>query len=263
MGIPSCRALTIARAAGQEAGALAEHLLLYPSGISPERWPLAAPVCAHAASAVPHTPVLLLHGLFDNRAVFSRMRRSLNSHGWEHLHALNYNPVTVDLREAAALFGRHVLHTREVYGGERVAVVGHSLGGLIARYYVQRLGGDEHVHTLVTLATPHEGTWGAHLLHPLPISRQLLPGSSVFQELSAPAVGCTTRFVVFRGEHDPLILPQRSSELRHPDLWAENVVVLGSGHVTLPVHRTVITQVREVLTEPQVSTADGQIRLTA
>ena len=263
MGIPFCHALTIARAAGQEASALAGHVLLYPSGISPERWPLPAPDCDHSPDAAPHTPVLLLHGLFDNRAVFSRMRRSLNSHGWEHVHALNYNPVTVDLREAAELFGRHVLHTREVYGGERVAVIGHSLGGLIARYYVQRLGGDEHVHTAVTLATPHEGTLSAHLIHPLPISRQLLPGSSVFQELSAPAPGCTTRFVVFRGEHDPLILPQRSAALRHPDLWAENVLVLGTGHVTLPVHRTVITQVREVLTGPQLSTVDGPIQLTA
>lgn len=263
MGIPFCRVMAIARAAGQEATALADHILHYPGGFCPERWPLPAPRCVHTADDARHTPVLLLHGLFDNRAIFGRMRRSLSAHGWEHVHALNYNPVTVDVREAAELFGRHVLHTREVYGGERVAVIGHSLGGLIARYYVQRLGGDEHVHTVVTLGTPHEGTLSAHLVHPLPISRQLLPGSSVFQELSAPAPSCTARFVVFRGEHDPLVLPQRNSELRHPDLWAENVLVLGSGHITLPVHRTVITQVREVLMGPQLGTLDGPIQLTA
>ena len=39
-------------------------------------------------------------------------------------------------------------------GYERVHIVGHSLGGLAARYYVSRLGGDAHVHTLVTLGTP-------------------------------------------------------------------------------------------------------------
>ncbi|WP_324274364.1 esterase/lipase family protein [Blastococcus brunescens] len=36
-------------------------------------------------------------------------------------------------------------------------VVGHSLGGLIARYHVQRQGGDRRVESLVTLGTPHEG----------------------------------------------------------------------------------------------------------
>ena len=43
-------------------------------------------------------------------------------------------------------------------GYERIHVIGHRLGGLIARYFVQRLGGDAQVHTLVTLGTPHQGT---------------------------------------------------------------------------------------------------------
>ncbi|NIY66251.1 hypothetical protein SMALB_4271 [Streptomyces malaysiensis] len=43
-------------------------------------------------------------------------------------------------------------------------VIGHNLGGLIARHYVQRLGGDTRAHTLVTLGTPHAGTRIAPLL---------------------------------------------------------------------------------------------------
>jgi triacylglycerol esterase/lipase EstA (alpha/beta hydrolase family) len=46
------------------------------------------------------------------------------------------------------------------------------MGGLVARYYVQRLGGDERVHTLVTLGTPHAGTRWARAL-PHPVVRQL------------------------------------------------------------------------------------------
>ena len=55
-------------------------------------------------------------------------------------------------------------------------LIGHSLGGLIARYYVQCLGGDERVHTLVTLGTPHGGTATAYL-RARPAGRQLRPGS--------------------------------------------------------------------------------------
>ena len=52
------------------------------------------------------------------------------------------------------------------------------MGGLVARYYVQRLGGDVRVHTLVTLGTPHGGTLPARLF-PHPLVRQLRPGSDV------------------------------------------------------------------------------------
>ena len=67
-------------------------------------------------------------------------------------------------------------------------VVGHSLGGVVARYYVQRMGGDARVHTVCTLGSPHAGTWAAHLL-PTALVRQLRPGSDLMQELDAPSPG--------------------------------------------------------------------------
>ncbi len=41
---------------------------------------------------------------------------------------------------------------------ERIDLVGHSEGGLIGRYYVQKLNGAHRVRHLVTLGTPHRGT---------------------------------------------------------------------------------------------------------
>ena len=248
MSIPFCRTAATVRAAALETAALSRHLLLYPTGMSAEPWP-PAPACAHPALGLPHSPVLLLHGLLDNRAVFTPLRRSLLTDGFQHLYAVNYSPFTADIREAAAAFGQQVLRTRQRYGGERVAVVGHSLGGLIARYYVQALGGDEHVHTLVTLGTPHAGTRSALLLGPLPVARQLLPGSAVVETLRAPAPGCATRFLSFWGDRDPLILPGDSACLVHPDLLVENVKVPGAGHLALTVHPEVHALIRRRLAE--------------
>ncbi len=71
-----------------------------------------------------------------------------------------------------------------VADGRRLDLVGHSLGGLVARWYVQELGGARHVERLVTLATPHAGTASARIA-PGPLRSALLPGGTVVRRLAA------------------------------------------------------------------------------
>ncbi|KUL54083.1 lipase [Streptomyces sp. NRRL F-4489] len=233
---------------------LAAHLALYPTGIVQER-PLPAPPADGSAARLPtegraHPPVLLLHGFIDNRSVFVLLRRSLHRHGWRHVEALNYSPLTCDLRRAAELLGRHVEELCARTGHGRVDVVGHSLGGLIARYYVQRRGGDARVRTLVTLGTPHSGTRVAPLMSAHPLVRQMRPGSAVFAELARPAPHCRTRFVAFWSEADQVMVPATTARVDHPDLEAVNVRIAGVGHLTLPVNATVAAGVRAALASP-------------
>ncbi|MFF2507893.1 lipase family alpha/beta hydrolase [Streptomyces sp. NPDC058067] len=192
-------------------------------------------------------PVLLLHGFIDNRSVFVLLRRSLAQHGRQHVESLNYSPLTCDIRTAAALLGRHVEEICERTGHDRVDIVGHSLGGLIARYYVQCLGGDLRVRTLVSLGTPHRGTTIAPLLDAHPIVRQMRPGSTVIEELSRPAPGCRTHFVSFWSDLDQIMVPLETACIDHPDLIAHNVRVTGVGHLALPVHPAVATGIRQAL----------------
>ncbi|MFI1199061.1 alpha/beta fold hydrolase [Streptomyces sp. BHT-5-2] len=246
-----------------EMGVLAAHLLLYPTGIAQEQ-PLPVPSAAGAPARLPtegraHPPVLLLHGFVDNRSVFVLLRRSLHRHGWRHVEALNYSPLTCDLRRAAELLGRHVEEICARTGHRRVDIVGHSLGGLIARYYVQRRGGDARVRTLVTLGTPHSGTRVAPLMSAHPIVRQMRPDSPVIAELALPAPRCRTRFVAFWGQEDQVMVPATTARIDHPDLMVENVRVIGVGHLALPVNATVAAGIRKALmsTEAAASARDA------
>jgi pimeloyl-ACP methyl ester carboxylesterase len=263
------------RAAAVEVAILTGHVLLYPTGILQERCP-EAPLATKTSSVtngttkskggstkgkdsespepvrIPapspgHPPVLLLHGFVDNRSVFALLRRSLRRHGWTDVTALNYSPLTCDIRTAAALLSRHVERICEQTGHERVDIVGHSLGGLIARYYAQRLGGDARVRTLVTLGTPHSGTRAAPLLNTHPIVRQMRPRSDLIAELAEPAPGCRTRFVAFWSDLDETMAPVDSAQLNHPDLIARNVHIAGIGHLTMPVHGAIAAGIREAL----------------
>ncbi|OKI09944.1 lipase [Streptomyces sp. CB02923] len=194
-----------------------------------------------------HPPVLLLHGFIDNRSVFVLLRRSLLRHGWRHVEALNYSPLTCDLRKAAELLGRHVEQICERTGHSRVDLVGHSLGGLIARYYTQCLGGDLRVRTLVTLGTPHGGTRVAPLMSAHPLVRQMRPHSDVIVELARPAPNCRTHFVCFWSDLDQLMVPVETARIDHRDLITRSVRVSGVGHLALPVNGAVAAGIREAL----------------
>lgn len=251
---------SMARATAVDLAVLAGHLLLYPTGILPERGRAPAPdaTATGAAPGAPlrlptggraHPPVLLLHGFVDNRSAFALLRRSLLRHGWTRVVALNHSPLTCDIRTAAELLGRHVEQICTESGHRRVDIVGHSLGGLVARYYVQRLGGDARVRTLVTLGTPHSGTRAIPLLTPHPLIRQMRPGSALLEDLAGAARGCRTRFVAFWSDVDQLMIPLEAARLEHRDLRAKNVMVRGIGHLALPVHGAVAAEIRQALTE--------------
>lgn len=194
-------------------------------------------------------PVLFVHGLADRASIFTRLRDGLRDCGAGPFVTVTYNAFHPDIPTAARALGEQVDRVRERCGGRPVCVIGHSLGGLIVRYYIQRLGGDAHVPLAITLATPHTGTalalWG--IAHPL--LRQLRPGSPLLTELGQACKGCRTRFISFYSDLDEAVIPTSRGRLDHPDLKARNILVHGVGHLMLALDRTVIDEIRAVLTE--------------
>jgi pimeloyl-ACP methyl ester carboxylesterase len=229
-----------------EACWLTARALTYPLGFTPEQFLPADP--GYRVQDLPpgrrgllvtdldaaRTPIVLLHGFLDNRGAFSRFRRSLRRRGFACVHAVNYNPLLDDVRTAAAQVAMEIDRIREHTGADRVHVVGHSLGGIVARYHVQRLGGHAAVDTVATLGSPHGGSAIAGWL-PGPLGRQLRPGSDLLVELAEPAPQCRTRFLVVWSRLDQVMIPRTTARLRHPDLHIEELELRDVGHATLPL----------------------------
>jgi len=188
------------------------------------------------------TPIVLVHGWVDNRSIFTLLRRALHRRGFGRVVTMNYNVLTHDVPRAAQRLKVLVDQLCEETGFERVHVVGHSMGGLVARYYVQRLAGDERIHTLATLGTPHSGTRTAHLFVGRAV-KSLRVGSAVVRELAEPAPQCRTRFIAFWSDLDELVVPKASARIDHPDLNARNVFVRGAGHLSLPIDGRVVHEI--------------------
>ena len=194
------------------------------------------------------TPILLLHGLADNHSIFTLMRRGLLRRGFSRVFAMNYSVRTRDVRTAAAQLAEEVEAIVEETGYERIHIVAHSLGGVVARYYVTRLGGDERVHTLATLGSPHTGTLAAYLL-PTSLTRQLRPGSGLMQELNQPAPGCRTRVIAIWSDTDEAVVPAVNASLHQDGVATTNIRMHGVGHLSLPILPSVVHEIATRLTQ--------------
>lgn len=255
--------------AGQEVASLAAHVVLYPAGVLAESVALVddrarldplSPVARGLLLgdvAAAGMPVVLVHGIVDNRAAFTVVRRALQRRGFGRVTTLNYSPLTADVASAAERLGRHIERICDQTGYDRVNVIGHSLGGIIARYYVQRRGGDRRVATLVTLGSPHQGTSLARLL-PLPVARQLRPGSQVMRELAAPT-HARCRVVSVSSDRDEIVVPASSGHLVHPDLDVTNVAVHGVGHLALLVDPAAVSACVDALTPSQAPSRRARV----
>jgi triacylglycerol lipase len=246
-----------------EAGWATAHLMMYPLGLFSASSPIVGAAGRHDLGGLSpeqrglfhhgveaaETPILLVHGIIDNHAIFTVLDRALRRRGFQTLATYDYGLFTQNIPRAALRLGEAIEQLSAATGYERIHVIGHSLGGLIARYFVQRLGGDSRVHTLVTLGTPHQGTqlaWAASLL---PLVRQLTPGSPVIRELAEPAPGCRTRFIAFFSDIDHLVVPGRNARIDHPDLNVQNIAALGVGHLSMPNNRGIAFTIAQALYE--------------
>jgi triacylglycerol lipase len=105
------------------------------------------------------TPVIIVHGTFgDQKSLLDELSRAMVDEGF-CVYALDYgNRGTRAIEDSAAELATFVGKVLETTGAARVSMVGHSQGGLMPRYYIKFLGGDQVVDDLVGLAPSNHGT---------------------------------------------------------------------------------------------------------
>lgn len=194
--------------------------------------------------AHPLNPVLLVHGIGDTEAVFDRMAAWLRRYDHE-VHTLNLTPNNGDapldqLAQQLSAFAASRFGPTNPFD-----IVAFSMGGLVARYYLQRLGGIHRVHRFIAISAPHLGTWIAFLRNN-PGARQMRPGSAFLTDLNRDVESLgSIRTTTIWTPLDLMIVPASSSaRCPGPSLL-----------VTVPLHplmlrdRRVLKLVHRILTD--------------
>ena len=163
-------------------------------------------------SSLDRNPVILIHGIWDTKTIFNKMSAHLTQLGW-CVHSLNLTPNdgSLGLASMAQQLADYISET--FHPEQSLDIVGYSMGGLVSRYYVQRLGGINRVQRFITISSPHKGTLTAYSL-PLPGYLDMRPHSSFLQDLDRDiAILKQINFTSIWTPFDVMILPSNSSQM--------------------------------------------------
>ena len=162
---------------------------------------------------LPKNPVLLIHGINDTAAVFAKLAIYLNELGWAS-HSLDLVPSNGDygLDMLAAQIANYVEDTFPP--GQPFDLVGFSMGAIVSRYYLQRLGGINRVQRFIAISGPHHGSKLAFFSN-RPGCVQMRPGSDFLQDLNGDMVDSLGQINLTSiwTPLDLMILPANSSQL--------------------------------------------------
>ncbi|MEJ1936221.1 triacylglycerol lipase [Nostoc sp. NIES-2111] len=157
-------------------------------------------------------PVLLVHGITDTEVVFNQMAVYLRQLGWT-VHTLNLVPNNGEA-PLDVLAQQVVDYVDAAIDAEQpFDLVGFSMGGIVSRHYVQRLGGIHRVQRFVTISSPHHGTVVAYASK-LPGCVQMRPNSLFLQELNRDVQMLEQlNFTSIWTPYDLMIIPTNSSRM--------------------------------------------------
>ena len=186
-------------------------------------------------------PVLLIHGYMCNRGFWNSWMRRLRYGG------VPYCAVTLEPAFGSIDDGIDALElaVREVTLATGLAplILAHSMGGLKVRAWMRKYPTEARAHHVVTIASPHKGTWLARY----GISRnarQVRIGSTWLEDLSRSEPRSRyRRFTCFYGHCDNVVFPMERATLP----GADNRHLEAAAHIQMALRDEVFQEVMRLL----------------
>jgi pimeloyl-ACP methyl ester carboxylesterase len=181
------------------------------------------------ATAEPGRGVVFVHGFVCNRGLWNPWLRQLRAQGRPFV-AVDLEPVFGSIDDYAPIIEAAVAKLESATGLAPV-IVAHSMGGLAVRRWLSTTR-VERAHHVITLGTPHHGTWLARLALTIN-SRQMQRASRWIEQLatSEPA-DLAQRFTCFYSHCDNIVFPASTATLP----GADNRHLSATAHVHMTDH---------------------------
>ena len=198
---------------------------------------------ATAAQAATSTPVIFVHGYSGSASNWATALSVFRAGGFGRLYTYNYNWAGSNQVSAAGL-ASFVNQVKAQTGQSRVAIVNHSMGGLVTRYYLEELGGSANVSHVASIAGANHGTTfaGACLINISCV--EMYPGSLFLIGLSiGDETPGSAAYRTWYSACDGIIIPYTSTRLS----GATNTNAGCVTHIGFLTNTGVLTQIRNFI----------------
>ena len=205
-------------------------------------------------------PVILLYGFFSSRRALTVMERVLENQGHQvmsfNLGGLFGVFFTSSIQKAAALVDKKITKQIDLYEFDHVNIVAHSKGGLVAMWWLLKLGGAAKCRKLITLGTPFRGSIWTYLALITPLGFiwrdvwEMRPGSDFLKELRHSRLPESTTVYCMHSEKDKVSTGDIA--IYTPDIPQNNVIPVAMNNTThfeFLYKRDVCEKISELLSE--------------
>ena len=171
--------------------------------------------------------VVLVHGFLCNRALWRLWFAPLRAAGHAY-EAVNLEPVFGSIDDYAPTIEAAVQRVEAATGMAPVLIC-HSMGGLAARAWLRVCAGEPRVQQVITLGTPHRGTWAGRFSRAANGRQMALDGDWVGNLSGAEPPGRTALFTCWYSNCDNIVFPTSTATLQ----GADNRLIAGVAHVEM------------------------------
>lgn len=183
---------------------------------------------APPAGGAPGRGVVLVHGFMCNRGIWNPWMRRLRARGHAHV-AVTLEPVLGSIDGYVAQIDDAVRRVTAATGRAPVLLC-HSMGGLAARAWLRAVpGADARVHRVITLGTPHGGTWAARWSHACNGQQMRLDSDWLRQLAQAEPAQRRALFTCWYSNCDNIVFPASTAALA----GADNRFIAGVAHLQM------------------------------
>ena len=188
------------------------------------------------------TGVVFIHGFLCNRGIWMRWLKALNDEGRAY-SAITLEPVFGSIDGYVAQVETAIARVTAATGRPPILVC-HSMGGLAARAWLRAAGphGGQRVRHIITLGTPHHGTWLAKFSR-AQNGREMRHGSPWVRELSGAPDNWSSRFTCWYSNCDNIVFPATTATLA----GADNRLAAGVAHLELALDKHVMNACLETI----------------
>jgi triacylglycerol lipase len=210
--------------------------------------PTQSPIDMPSSLQPDRNPILLVHGLMDTSFKMRQISSHLHNLGWQVLD-IDLTPNNGDaLLEVLAQQVADLID-KSFAPDQPIDLLGFSMGGLVSRYYLQRLGGLDRVQRFISISAPNNGTIAAYFTTRLGC-KQMQPDSDFMRDLNRDVDRLKSlNFTCLWTPFDLIILPPNSSQLG----FGTDLSIPVVAHPLMVVDRRILTAITTALTQPVAS----------